>query len=170
MPLDLSRDEIIARLIRAGEIEVSGEDLDRVGEYFDTTAFRFHGPDGLETDFDGLSAFFASVRNAFDDRTIRRGLMVVEGDLVACQTWIEGTFVREFSLSPAGPLPPNGARITMDLINMFRLDDQGRIVEEHVRTDNRSLLRQLGAEGARLAQEGSGCFIRSPRFATGGRR
>jgi hypothetical protein len=35
----------------------------------------------------------------------------------------------------------------MDLMNIFRFDDDGRIVEEWVRTDNRSLLRQLGAEG-----------------------
>ena len=33
-------------------------------------------------------------------------------------------------------------------INIFRFDDEGRIAEEWVRTDNRSLLRQLGAEGA----------------------
>jgi hypothetical protein len=33
-------------------------------------------------------------------------------------------------------------------VNIFRFDDDGRIAEERVRTDNRSLLRQLGAEGA----------------------
>jgi hypothetical protein len=32
------------------------------------------------------------------------------------------------------------------LINIFRFDD-GRLTEEFVRTDYRSLLRQLGAEG-----------------------
>ena len=36
----------------------------------------------------------------------------------------------------------------MDLMNFFRLDDQGRLVEEWVRTDYRGFLRQLGAEGA----------------------
>jgi hypothetical protein len=35
----------------------------------------------------------------------------------------------------------------MDLINIFRFDDEGRLMEEFVRTDYRSLLRQLGAEG-----------------------
>jgi hypothetical protein len=34
----------------------------------------------------------------------------------------------------------------MDLINIFRFDDDGRLIEEFVRTDYRSLLRQLGAE------------------------
>lgn len=38
-------------------------------------------------------------------------------------------------------------RVVMDLINIFRFDDDGRLTEEFVRTDQRSLLRQLGAEG-----------------------
>jgi hypothetical protein len=33
-------------------------------------------------------------------------------------------------------------------MNMFRFDDRGRLVEEIVKSDNRSLLRQLGAEAA----------------------
>ncbi|MDF5752188.1 ester cyclase [Spongiactinospora sp. TRM90649] len=141
-----TRDELVARLVRAGELEVSGEDLAEAATYFDTERFRFHGPDGFESGFEGLDDYFASVRAAFDDRSIRRGVMVVEGHHVACQTWIEGVFVREFTQSPAGPLPPNGARVVFDLINIFRFDDHGRLVEEWVRTDNWSLLRQLGRE------------------------
>ena len=71
-----------------------------------------------------------------------------KGDLIACQTWIEGTFTRPFTHSPVGEVEPNGARIVWDLMSMFRFDDRGRLVEEFVRTDNRSFLRQLGAEGA----------------------
>jgi hypothetical protein len=33
-------------------------------------------------------------------------------------------------------------------MNMFRFDERGRLVEEFARTDNRSFLRQLGAEVA----------------------
>jgi predicted ester cyclase len=87
------------------------------------------------------------MRAAFDDLTIGRRIMVVEGDYVACQTTITGTFVREFTHSPIGPLPPNGSRVVFELINIFRYDDQGRLAEEWVQTDNRSRLRQLGAEG-----------------------
>ena len=147
MPL-YTRDELVARLVRAGELEVSGEHPEEVDSYFDIERFRFHGPDGFESDYAGLSAYFASLRDAFDDRSIRRGIVVVEGDLIACQTWIEGTFVRPFTQSPVGLLQPNGARIVMDLINIFRMDDRGRLLEEFVRTDNRSILRQLGAPEA----------------------
>jgi hypothetical protein len=47
-----------------------------------------------------------------------------------------------------GKLEPNRARVVWDLMNMFKFDDRGRLVEEIVRTDNRSFLRQLGAEVA----------------------
>lgn len=142
-----TRDELVARLVRAGELEVSGEHQDELPDYFDVAGFVFHGPDGFDSDFAGLGDYFASIRAAFDDRSIRRGIVVAEGNRIACQTWIEGTFVREFTHSPAGPLPPNGQRVLWDLINIFTFDDEGRLVEEYVRTDYRSFLRQLGAEG-----------------------
>jgi hypothetical protein len=72
----------------------------------------------------------------------------VEGNTIACQTWIEGTFVREFIQSPSGPIPPNRRRIVFDLINIFLMDDDGRLVEEYVRADNRSLPEQLRAPAA----------------------
>lgn len=143
----LTRADLVARLVRAGELEVSGEDQAETDSYFDQENFRFHGPDGFETDYAGLSAYFASIRAAFDDRKITRGIIVAEGSTLACQTWIEGTFAREFTRSPAGPLPPTGARVVWDLINIFRFGEDGRLTEEFVRTDYRSFLRQLGAPG-----------------------
>jgi SnoaL-like protein len=144
---DFTRDELVARLVRAGELEVSGEHPDEIDSYFDAERFRFHGPDGFESDYRGLTEYFASIRAAFEDRCIRRGIIVVEDNHIACQTWIEGTFVRPFTHSPVGAVEPNGARVVWDLINVFRFDDQGRLVAEFVRTDNRAFLRQLGVEG-----------------------
>jgi predicted ester cyclase len=141
-----SREERVIRLIRVGELEVSGEDEAQVDAYF-APDYVFHGPDGAETGYEGLKAYFASLRAAFDDRTIDRGIIVVEGDYIACQTTIAGTFVREFTRSPIGPLPPNGRRVVFELMNIFRYDDQGRVAEEWVQADIRSRLRQLGAEG-----------------------
>ena len=142
-----TKDALIARLIRAGEALVSGAPEDDIASYFDAQTYRFHGPDGSDTDFAGLNAYFASVRDAFDDRSILRGIIVVDGQTMACQTWIEGTFARDFTMSPVGLLPPNGARVTFALMNIFKFDDQNRIVEEFIQSDNRSVLRQLGAEG-----------------------
>ena len=141
-----SREQLVKGLIRVGEQELTGEDEAEVDAYF-APDFAFHGPDGAELDYEGLKGYFASLRAAFDDLTISRGIVVVEGDYVACQTTITGTFVREFTHSPVGPLPPNGRRVVFVLMNIFRYDEQGRLAEEWVQTDNRSRLRQLGAEG-----------------------
>jgi hypothetical protein len=139
-----SRDELVERLVRAGELEVSGENPQELRGYFAPT-FQFHGPGDFEADFDGLADYFASVRDAFEDRVIRHGIMLVEGNDIGCQTLIDGTFVREFTQAPGGPVAPNGRRITFDLINIFQMDDEGRLVHEYVRTDNRSFLEKLTA-------------------------
>ena len=143
---NVSREEVLAGLVRAGELEVTGEDEAELDAYF-APDYAFHGPDGAELDYEGLKGYFASLRAAFDDLTISRGIMLVEGDYVACQTTIAGTFAREFTRSPVGPLSPNGKPVAFELINIFRYDEQGRIAEEWIQTDNRSRLRQLAAEG-----------------------
>lgn len=120
----------------------------KTDSYFNVEGFRFHGPDGFEADYSGLTSYFEAVRAAFDDLSIRRGIIVVDGDHVVCQTWIEGRFVRQFTQSPAGSVPPNGKHIIFALMNVFRLDADGKIIEEWVETDNRGLLRQLGASEA----------------------
>jgi predicted ester cyclase len=140
---DRSREDLVAGLILVGERLLTGEDVDA---YF-APDFAFHGPDGAESDYEGLKAYFASLRGAFDDLTISRGIVLVDGDYVACQTTITGTFAREFTHSPAGALPANGGRVVFELINILRYDERGRLAEEWVQTDNRSRLRQLGAEG-----------------------
>jgi hypothetical protein len=55
-----SRDERVRRLIRAGELEVSGEDEAEVDAYF-APDYVFNGPDGGETDYEGLKGYFASL-------------------------------------------------------------------------------------------------------------
>ena len=145
--MSLTRTELVARMTKAGELEISGHDQKETDSYFDTERFQFHGPGGFESNYSGLTQYFASLRAAFDDRSIRRGIIVVEGLYMACQTWIEGRFVREFTHSPVGLLAANGQKVIWDLSNIFRFNEQGLIVEEWVRTDNRDVLRQLGAEG-----------------------
>jgi len=66
--MGITRDELVARLTRAGELELSGEEADP-DSYFDTDQFRFHGPGGLETDYAGLMSYF-NVRS----RRVRRSL------------------------------------------------------------------------------------------------
>ena len=69
----------------------------------------------------------------------------MEDNYIACQTTIEGDFVREFTQSPVGPLQPNGRKIVWQLLNIFVMDDHGRILKEWASTDNTTLLEQLQA-------------------------
>ena len=108
-----SREELVTGLIRVGEQELTGEDEAEVDAYF-APDYVFHGPDGSETAYEGLKGYFAALRAAFDDRSISRGVIVVEGEYIACQTTITGTFVREFTRSPVGPLSPNGRQVVFD--------------------------------------------------------
>jgi hypothetical protein len=86
-----TRDERVSGLVRIGEKELTGEVEAAVDAYV-APDFRFHGPDGREWDYQALKGYFAALRAAFDDLTITRGIVVVEGDHVACQTTIVGTF------------------------------------------------------------------------------
>jgi hypothetical protein len=63
---------------------------------------------GAESYHQGLKGYFASLQAAFDDLTITRGIIIADGDYVACQTKISGTFAREFTHAPVGPRRPNG--------------------------------------------------------------
>src|ERR1700722_1489000 len=75
----MTRDQLVARLKRAGELVVSGEDQNETDSYFDAVHYRFHGPDGFETDYSGISNYFKAIPAAFDDRSISRGLIVAGG-------------------------------------------------------------------------------------------
>jgi predicted ester cyclase len=144
MVADMTRDESVARLVRAGELWMTGENPDEIRAAF-SPAFTFHAP-GVEIDYDSLAAYFEALRDAFENLKITRGIVIAEDNYIACQTTIEGDFVREFTQSPVGPLPPNGRHVVFELTNIFSYDAQGRIEDEYVQTDNRSLLQQLEAE------------------------
>ena len=91
MVAGMSRDEFVAQLVRAGELEVSGENQEEVDGYF-SPDFTFHGPGGWEANYAAFTAYFRSWRHAFDNRKITRGIVIVEGDYIACQTTMEGDF------------------------------------------------------------------------------
>jgi hypothetical protein len=64
------RVELVARLVRAGELEVSGEHPDEVGDYF-APGFKFDGAGGFESDYDGLQDYFGSSWSKTQERPCR---------------------------------------------------------------------------------------------------
>lgn len=139
-----TRDDLVARLARIDTLQLTGDDADALaGSFSPDYVIRRTGG---ENNAAGMRDFAHSLRAAFDDRTIRHDVVIVENDTIACQTRIAGTFMREFTHSPVGPVPPTGRRVEFEVMRIIRFDDVGRIAEEWVSADMRSLLRQLGVE------------------------
>jgi hypothetical protein len=100
-----TRDERVRTLVRIGEKLVIGDDPAEVDAYV-APAYRFHGPGGAEFDYEGLHTYFAALRNALDDLKIKRGIVVVEGDYIACQTTIEGSSaLPDVDVAGSGDIP-----------------------------------------------------------------
>ena len=47
-----------------------------IDSYCDTSESRFHGPNDFEPDYAGITNYFNSIREAFHDRSIRRGTIL----------------------------------------------------------------------------------------------
>ena len=72
-----TRDDLIARLSRAGELQVSGDNQAELDSYFDTRQFRFHGPDGFDTDYAGLATISRLfVRRSMIARSVEASLLL----------------------------------------------------------------------------------------------
>jgi len=143
-PDDLRYGDRARALVRIGRDAIAIADDAALDAYF-SKDFAFHGPDGDFT-FPELRSFFAAMRSAFTDFSCERSEIIVQGDLAAARTTMSGVFEHEFLASPVGAIQPNGATMTLNLINLFRYDSEGRLAEEWAQYDNMGFLRQLGVE------------------------
>jgi predicted ester cyclase len=153
MPGFISDSPLAHDLIRIGKEAIAREDPPALRAYF-TEDYVFHGP-GADLGFDELSAYFASLRAAFSGLRIVREQIVVEGNFLAARTSFSGDFTGIFTYSPIGPVGPTGQHLEWEVIGIFRYDDEGRLAEEWVQTDYRSLLIKLGVTTTESAQHGS---------------
>jgi predicted ester cyclase len=94
--------------------------------------------------FAELSAYFASLRAAFNNLRLVREQIIVDGNFLAARTTFSGDFTGAFTRSPIGPLAPTGQHLEWEVIGTFRYDEGGRLAEEWVQTDYRSFLTKLG--------------------------
>ena len=150
MPGFISDAPLARDLIRIGEEAIAREDDAALRAYF-AEDYVFHGP-GSALGFDELSAYFASLRAAFSDLRLVREQIIVEGDFLAARTTFSGDFTGVFTYSPIGPVEPTGEHLEWEVIGTFRYDHDGRLAEEWVQTDYRSLLTKLGVTTTESAE------------------
>jgi predicted ester cyclase len=133
------------RLIRIGEVGISGGDEASLREFFHSD-FRFHGPRGGDLDREALWRYFAACRAAFDDFTVTRQTLVSDGgDFLAARTRFAGRFARPFTPAPGETIAPNGKPFEYRLLNIFRYAPNGQLIEEWAQYDVQPFLDQLHA-------------------------
>ncbi len=142
MPAFISDSPLARDLIRIGDEAIACEDDAKLRDYF-AGDYIFHGPGG-DLSFEELGAYFASLRGAFSNLRLVREQIIVDGNFLAARTAFSGDFTGIFTYSPIGPVEPTGQHLEWEVIGTFRYDDDGRLAEEWVQTDYRSLLAKLG--------------------------
>ncbi|MPY61938.1 ester cyclase [Streptomyces spongiae] len=143
-PDDTRYDERARALVRIGREAIAVADDEKLDAYF-AADFAFHGPDGDMT-YPQLRSFFAAMRAAFEGFACERRSIVSQGAFIGCRTSMSGRFTAPFEASPVGTIEPNGQSMRLELINIFRYDDDGRLAEEWVQYDNLGFFRQLGVD------------------------
>lgn len=143
-PDDTRYDERARALIRIGREAIAVPDDEKLDRYF-AEDFAFHGPDG-DMGYVELRSFFAAMRAAFEGFACERREIISKDAFIAARTSMSGVFNSRFEASPIGPIEPTGKPMRLELINLFRYDGDGLLVEEWVQYDNIGFLRQLGVD------------------------
>jgi steroid delta-isomerase-like uncharacterized protein len=116
----------------------------------------FRGPDGLRD-------FLGTIHAAFPDKRVEVQDIVAEGR-IAVNRWV----MRGTHTGAIAGLPPTGRRITLPALEMFVLDEDGRLIEVHLEMNMLTLLRQLGVAPSRVPRPLVALLRRRLRGSGGG--
>jgi predicted ester cyclase len=128
----------VAECVNTGNFESMGETF--------APEHVMHSPAG-DLDSAGVIGMLSALRAAMPDFKMTIDLVAVEGDYAATRRHFAGTFTQPMP-GANGLLPPNGKPIYLEILNTFRFNEAGLVVEEWTQYDNLALLTQLGAMSA----------------------
>ena len=151
MPGFISDSPLARGLIRIGDEAIARADGAQLRDYY-AQDYLFHRP-GANLSFDGLRAYFASLRAAFSNMRLVREQITADGRFPGALTTFSGNFTSVFTFSPIGPVEPTGQHVEWEVIHTFRYDDR-RVAEEWAQTDSLSWSTKLGVTTAASAQHG----------------
>lgn len=81
---------------------------------------------------------------AIPDATVTPSSQVESGDTLVTEAVLTGSHTGTLR-TPAGDIPPSGARISLRFVTVQRVDAEGKIRSEHLYFDQLEFLTQLGA-------------------------
>ena len=123
---------------------------------FDALDELFH-PDCQEHQYqlpptlDGLKQSIASLRSSFPDLRVTIDDVIADDDKVWVRSTARGTHRGDFM-----GIPPSGVAITIDVIDICRFSDDGKIIEHWGVPDRFAQLSQLGLIPQRPTSQDSG--------------
>jgi predicted ester cyclase len=103
--------------------------------------YTVHFPGMPPADATGMAAMGNAFYAAFSDMCHTLHEIVAEDDHVAVRLTISGRHDAPFA-TPQGTIPPSGAQLSLDALNLFRMAD-GRPVEHWIQFDLMSLMHQI---------------------------
>ncbi len=113
-----------------------------------------HSPPGLPPGWDSMKQLIAHFRSAFPDVCITVEDQIAERDRTMARLTITGTHRGPF-LSHSKTLMPTGKRISVQVIDLFRHDANGKLAECWSGFDMLGMLQQLGAIPATEVNHGT---------------
>lgn len=140
----ISNHPLARGLIEIGDEAIAQANDGQLRDYY-ADGYILHTPAG-DLDFEALRSYFASLRAAFTNFRIVREQIIADGVHLAARNTFSGIFTGVFTHSPIGPVEPHGRPIAWEVINTFRYNADGRLVEEWVQSDYRGLLNKLRVE------------------------
>jgi len=125
--------------MRSAYERISAGDIAGFGELVADDFVEHEGGPGLPPTKEGTLEFFRILLAAFPDMRMDVEDLIASEDKTVARVKVTATHQGEFM-----GVPPTGARVEMQLIDIMRFDDAGLVCEHWGVTDMLSLMQQLG--------------------------
>jgi steroid delta-isomerase-like uncharacterized protein len=128
-----------AMTMRSAYERISAGDIAGFGELVADDFVEHEGAPGLPPTKEGTLEFFRILLAAFPDMRMDVEDLIASEDKTVARVKVTATHQGEFM-----GVPPTGARVELQLIDIMRFDDAGLVCEHWGVTDMLSLMQQLG--------------------------
>ena len=128
-----------AMTMRSSYERISAGDIAGFGELVADDFIEHEGGPGLPPTKEGTLEFFRILLAAFPDMRMDVEDLIASEDKTVARVKVTATHQGEFM-----GVPPTGARVEIQLIDIMRFDDAGLVCEHWGVTDMLSLMQQLG--------------------------